>query len=174
VAFGLLKWNYGLPAGIRCLWHQITPEREHHVNSFLFLSVKTTIIESWNEHRLIWVGRDHKSMPPQPLLWAGLPPTNWGCPGPHPTWPWAPPGMGHHRFSGQRCQHLTVTWGKNFFLTSNLYYPSFGLNPFRLVTSGPCKKVIILLTGSLSRNWKSYQLEQCVNHLAVNREGQQK
>jgi len=36
----------------------------------------------------------HSPTQPQPLLWAGLSPTSSGCPGPHPTWPWAPPGMG--------------------------------------------------------------------------------
>ena len=26
----------------------------------------------------------------------------------HPTWPWAPPGMGHPQLSGQQCQNLTT------------------------------------------------------------------
>ena len=30
-----------------------------------------------------------------PVVWAGLPPTRSGCQGPHPTWPWVPPRMGH-------------------------------------------------------------------------------
>ena len=53
-------------------------------------------------HRITeWFGLEGSSKPtqPQPLLWAGLPPTSSGCPGPHPTWPLAPPGMGHHSFS---------------------------------------------------------------------------
>jgi len=33
-----------------------------------------------------------------------LPPRSSACPGPHPAWPWAPPGMGHPQFSGQQCQ----------------------------------------------------------------------
>ena len=29
-----------------------------------------------------------------------LPPTSSGCPGLHPAWPWAPPGMGHPQLYG--------------------------------------------------------------------------
>ena len=48
--------------------------------------------------------------------------TSPGCPGPHPTWPWTPPGMdgGIHNLSGQLFQHLTTPIIKNFPLTSNL------------------------------------------------------
>jgi len=36
-----------------------------------------------------WFGLEGTSQPiqPQPLPWAGLPPTSSGCPGPHPPWP---------------------------------------------------------------------------------------
>ena len=68
-----------------------------------------------------------------PLPWAGLPPTSSGCPGSHPTRPWAPPGMGHHSFSGQLCQGLTSLWVKNFLLTCDLNFPSFSLEPFPIV-----------------------------------------
>ena len=79
---------------------------------------------------MAWVERTPKTIYFQPLLRAGLPPTSSGCPGPHPTWPWALPGMmGHHSFSGQLCQRLTAIWGKNFHLTSNLNLPSFSLKP---------------------------------------------
>ena len=78
-------------------------------------------------------GLEGISKPTQPLPWAWLSPTSSGCPGPHPTWPWAPPGMGHHSFSGQLCQHLTALWGKNLFVTSNLNFHSFSLKPFPLV-----------------------------------------
>ena len=45
-------------------------------------------IESWNG----WVERDIKApQAPTPAL-GWLPPTRSGCPGPHPTHPWAPPG----------------------------------------------------------------------------------
>ena len=51
-------------------------------------------------HRMASVGRDFKDhLVPTSLLWAGLPttksPTSSGCPEPHPTWPWTPPGTGH-------------------------------------------------------------------------------
>ena len=81
-------------------------------------------------HRTVWVLKDFQDhLVPTPAA-GGLPPTSSGCPGPHPTWPWAPPGMGHHSFSGQLCQHLTALWGMNFSLTSNLNLSSFSLKPF--------------------------------------------
>jgi len=49
---------------------------------------------------MAWVGRDLKyHQVPTPLPQAGSPTsisnTRPGYPGPHPTWPWTPPGMGH-------------------------------------------------------------------------------
>jgi len=53
---------------------------------------------------MAWVERDIKAHPvPAPMPWAGLPPTSSGCPGPHPTWPGAPPGMGHYTTSLGSC-----------------------------------------------------------------------
>jgi len=49
-----------------------------------------------------------------------------GCPGPHLTWPWMPLdalGWGIRSFSGSLCQCLTTLWVKNFFLTSNIFFP---------------------------------------------------
>ena len=83
------------------------------------------ITESWNQ-RIVWVGRKFKAHQPQPCS---------GCPGPHPAWPWAPPGMGHPQLYGQLCQGLTALSSKNFFLTSNLNFSSFSLNPFPPVLS---------------------------------------
>lgn len=65
---------------------------------------------SWNgrmNHRIIeGVGLERTLQPTQlqPPAVGWLPPTKSGCPGPHPPWPWAPPGMG---LSGQQCQCLT-------------------------------------------------------------------
>ena len=86
-------------------------------------------------HRMAWVGGDLKAHSLQPLPWVGLPPTSSGCPGSHTTWPSAPPGMGHHSFSGQLCQLLFALWVKNFSQTSNLNLPSFSLKSFSLVLS---------------------------------------
>jgi len=69
----------------------------------------------------------HKSSISNPLPPAGLTPTSSGCPGPHPTWPWAPPQVGYHSFSGQLCQCLCVN---NFLLTYKLNIASFSLRPF--------------------------------------------
>ena len=51
-------------------------------------------------HIVAWVGRDlkdHESLTPLPQ--AGPPTSTFntrpGCPGPHPTWPWTPPGTGY-------------------------------------------------------------------------------
>jgi len=97
-------------------------------------------------HRSGQVGRDlkdHES--PAPLPPAGLPTSTFniapGCPGPHPTSPWTPPGMGH---LSNLFQHLTTLIVKNFSLTSNLNLPSFNLKPFPLV----------LLLSTLSKSWK--------------------
>ena len=49
-------------------------------------------------------------------------PTSSGCPGPHPTWPWVLPGMGHPQLSEQP-------------LLSNLNLSSLSLKPFPLVPS---------------------------------------
>ena len=51
-------------------------------------------------HRMAWVGRDLKDHESPTLLPQAGPPastfnTRPGCPGPHPTWPWTPPGMRH-------------------------------------------------------------------------------
>ena len=64
-----------------------------------FSPVELINIESQNR-RMAWVGRDLKDREsPDPLPEAGPPTsisnTRPGCPGPHPTWPWTPPGMGH-------------------------------------------------------------------------------
>jgi len=55
---------------------------------------------SWN-HRIIgWLRLEGTLKPFQfqlpAMCW--LPPTRPGCPEPHPTQPWAPPGMGHPQF----------------------------------------------------------------------------
>jgi len=51
-------------------------------------------------HRMAWVGRDLKDHgSPTPPPQAGPPTSTFntrpGCPGPHPTWPWTPPGTEH-------------------------------------------------------------------------------
>ena len=57
--------------------------------------------------RIAWLGRDLKAHPSSATWWVGRAATpQLSCPGPHPTWPRAPPGMGHHSFSGQPCQRL--------------------------------------------------------------------
>lgn len=59
------------------------------------------------------------------------------CSGPHPTWCWTPPGIGHpHLLLATRSSpHHSLN--KSFFLTSNLNMPSFSLEPFSLVLSLP-------------------------------------
>jgi len=59
------------------------------------------VASDWLSVVLVWVGSPSSS---NPLPWAGLPPTSWGCPGHHPPWPWVPPGMGHHSFSGPKVE----------------------------------------------------------------------
>jgi len=60
-----------------------------------------------------------------------------GCPGPHPTWPWAPPRL--TTSLGSLCQHPSALWIKNCFLTPNLNSLSFSLK-----TLLPCPVTIRL------------------------------
>jgi len=61
---------------------------------------RLSFIESSQNDRMAQVGRDLKDheAPTSPLH-AGPPTSTFntrpGCPGPHPTWPWTPPEMGH-------------------------------------------------------------------------------
>ena len=49
--------------------------------------------------RMVWVGRDLRRAPPTPTLVVGrAAPQQLRLPRVHPTWPWAPPGMGHPQF----------------------------------------------------------------------------
>lgn len=49
-----------------------------------------------------WAGKDLKDdIAPPALLWTGSPTiTSAQSQAAHPTWPWVPPGMGHHKFCG--------------------------------------------------------------------------
>ena len=51
------------------------------------------------ESKGLWLEGTSKPAQPQPLLWAELPPTSSGCPGPHPTRPRVPAGMGQPQLS---------------------------------------------------------------------------
>ena len=84
-------------------------------------------------HRMAWVGRKLKVHPVPPCAVGRAAPQQLSCPGPHPTWSWAPPGMGPYSFSGQLCQRLTSLWVKNFPLTSNLNLSSFIIKLFHFV-----------------------------------------
>ena len=66
------------------------------------------IIASWNhkiresQNDLGW--KEPCSPPSSNLLpWARQRPTSLGCPGPHPTWPYAPPGVGHTQLPWAAC-----------------------------------------------------------------------
>ena len=75
------------------------------------------------------------------LPWAGLLPTSWGCPAPHPTWPWHLQGWGTTASLGQLCHCLIILWVKSFLLTHDLNF----LFPFKAIPPRPiticlCKK----------------------------------
>jgi len=62
----------------------------------------TSTSRGTQNHRMAWVGRDLKDHEPPTRLPQAGPPTSTcntrpGCPGPHPPWPWTPPGMGTYR-----------------------------------------------------------------------------
>jgi len=83
---------------------------------------------------MVWVGGTSKPTPPQPLPWAGLPSTSSGCPGLHPTWPWAPPGMGHPQLLWAACASASSPsqWKMSPDISPK---SSFSLKPFLLVLS---------------------------------------
>lgn len=75
---------------------------------------------------MVWSGKDLKAHLFQPLLGAGLPSTSLGCPGSHPTWYWAPPGMeGCYPF-----MFLGTVTGKHW-LQTHLYCAGIGLMQFQ-------------------------------------------
>lgn len=59
-----------------------------------YLSTFNHIMES--QSGLGWKG-PQSSPSPNPVPWVGLPPSSSAYPGPRPTWPWTPPGVGHLR-----------------------------------------------------------------------------
>ena len=131
-----------------------------HLSACRSPSGKAEITNAWccagftelQNHRMVWVGRDLKAHPVPPRAVGRAATQQLSCPGLHPTWPWAPPGMGHHSFSGQLCQRLTAIRVKNFFLTSLLDFLSLTLNPFLLFLSLiDCKKSVPLLLVSSSQ-----------------------
>jgi len=59
-------------------------------------------------HRHLRLEGTLKLTSPNPLPWAGLPPSSSGCPEPQTTQPWAPPGMGHSPAAVHFC-HTSCT-----------------------------------------------------------------
>ena len=90
-------------------------------------------LRQWN-HRMAWVGRepsDRQVLTPLPQAGpltsrsgAGA-----GCPEPHSTWPWTPPGMGHPKPLWTACSN-TSPLSEELPPTSNLNLPSLSLKPF--------------------------------------------
>jgi len=77
---------------------------EIFMHYILLPSINPLFLLSLNNHRITeWPGLEG-IMNLQPPCRAGPPTspfTRPGCPGPHPTWPWAPPGTGIYNLSGQ-------------------------------------------------------------------------
>jgi len=58
---------------------------------------------------MVWPGRNLKAHPaPSPSVGRAAP-RQLSCPGPHPTWPSAPPGRGHHSFFRQKTSLVPYT-----------------------------------------------------------------
>ena len=77
---------------------QLAELSEHFQQIWALSQILHCSSTSTKNHRMAWVGRDlkdHKA--PTPPLQAGPPTSTFktspGCPGPHPTWPWTPPGI---------------------------------------------------------------------------------
>ena len=102
---------------------------------------------------------------PQPLPWAGLPHTSSGCPGPHPTWPWAPPGMGHHNFSGQLCQRLTTLKRRRHWYTPwdclHVQVARVHQQAVSSAAAGLSALLLILLPHPYRNHWITTQWGKC-------------
>lgn len=87
-----------------------------HAESFMFVMEDAVLQLDW-----VFLG-----------LWAGMSPTTFGCPGPHPAWSWmGPPRKGASTAPlGSLFQYLSTLSVKNFFLMSNLNLSSFSLKLF--------------------------------------------
>ena len=100
-------------------------------------------LKSWN-HSMVWVGKDPKDhLVSIPLPWKGLPSTKSGYPGPYPTPPWMPPGMGHPQLLWAACASASSL---SQWRISSLYliwmYPHSNLLPFVLSLTLPDKDSI--------------------------------
>ena len=122
------KWCFVMLALVPCF--EITKKFHTWTSEFPFWSqAHTNILQTFfpydriteSQSSLGWKGSQSLSSSIPCRGWA---PTSSGCPGPHPSWPWAPPGMGQHSFSGQPYQRLTALWVKNFFLLAKPNLPS--------------------------------------------------
>ena len=102
--FGIHDWNHPLPAIY--IWNIAVDETLIFVTYFSALTFPYTQLHSRITKQL-WGPQSPPSS--KPLMWAALPPTSSGCPGPHPIWPWRPPGM----------RHPQLLWAA-ILLTSNL------------------------------------------------------
>ena len=105
--------------------HQTTWKQKSQCSWLCWFECMT--IKSWNRRIIEWLRLEGTL---KILQFQPLPPTSSGCPEPHPTWPWAPPGMGHPHSSGQLCQCLTALWVEIFPLKWNLSLLSFSWKSF--------------------------------------------
>ena len=84
-------------AGSRRMLQKSQDRAEHTMHQASWCSAEHRIIEQWNG-----LGWKRPQKPPQPNPCHGLvAPSSSGCPGPHPTQPRAPAGMGHHSSLGR-------------------------------------------------------------------------
>jgi len=72
-----------------------------HRNLCLVSSVSPMGANHRITERLGLEGASKPTLPSMPAVGRAVHLTSSGCPEPCPAWPWAPPGMGHHSFSGQ-------------------------------------------------------------------------
>ena len=104
-----------------------------------------------NLHRMVWVERDLKVLPVPSRAVGRAATQQLSCPGPHPTWPWAPPGMGHHSFSGLRSVGTTdwdipvQSWGKSCGLINGENKTEHKKNKKNKNKKKPCAVILFLL-----------------------------
>ena len=145
-------------------------------------------------HRIIesqtgLVGRDLKAHPVPTLAMCRAAPHQLSCPGSQPTWPRAPPGMGHHSFSrpqrplnkeffsyyglGSPCALLMNSWGTtswDVFQVSRGNFARLCLTHLEAVGAPSLEALKARLDGTLgtgSWSWVGFEVPSNSSHSVI-------
>ena len=126
-----LTWKFGKHINCGntvCMWPQGLVKNNGKFVSWVELPC--SILAIFHRIRVAWVGRvlkDHQV--PTNLTQAVFPTTRSrtrsGYPGPHPAWPWTPPGMGHPQTPWATCASTSPPslWKTSLWHTIYIFLP---------------------------------------------------